>query len=69
MVAVETATKAVKLDNLRERGYQLLMHAYSAVGNRAEALNVYHQFKEILAAEVGTEPSQQTQAIYLGLLE
>ena len=69
MVAVETATEAVKLDNLRERGYQLLMHAYSAAGNRAEALNVYHQCREILAAEVGAEPSQQTQAIYLDLLE
>ena len=45
------------------------MHAYSAAGNRAEALNVYHQFREILSAEVGTEPSAQTQAIYLGLLE
>ena len=28
MVAVETGTEAVKLDNLRERGYQLLMQAY-----------------------------------------
>lgn len=45
------------------------MHADSAAGNRAEALNVYHQFREILSAEVGTEPSEQTQAIYLGLLE
>lgn len=69
MVAVETAIEAVKLDNLRERAYQLLMHAYSAAGNRAEAINVYHQCREILAAEVGTEPSQQTQEIYLGLLE
>lgn len=69
MVAVETATEAVKLDNLRERAYQVLMNAYSAAGNPAEALNVYHRFREILAAEVGTEPSRQTQEIYLGLLE
>jgi DNA-binding SARP family transcriptional activator len=69
MVAVETGTEAVKLDNLRERGYQLLMQTYSAAGNRAEALNVYHQCREILAAEVGTEPSQETQEIYQSLLE
>lgn len=69
MVAVETGTEAVKLDNLRERGYQLLMQAYSAAGNRAEALNVYHQCREILAAELGAEPSQETQDIYLSLLE
>jgi len=42
-----------------------LMQAYSAAGNRAEALNVYHQCREILAAE----PSQETQDIYLSLLE
>ena len=69
MVAVETGTEAVKLDNLRERGYQLLMQAYSAAGNRAEALNVYHQCRGILAAELGAEPSQETQDIYLSLLE
>ena len=69
MVAVEAATEAVKLDNLRERAYQLLMQAYSAAGNRAEALSVYHRCREILAAEVGTEPSQQTQEIYQNLLE
>ena len=45
------------------------MHAYSTAGNRAEALNVYHQLREILSAEVGTEPSDQTQAIFLALLE
>ena len=69
MVAVETGTEAVKLDKLRERGYQLLMQAYSAAGNRAEALNVYHQCRGILAAELGAEPSQETQDIYLSLLE
>ena len=46
-----------------------MMQAYSAAGNRAEALNVYHQCREILAAELGAEPSQETQDIYLSLLE
>ena len=69
MVAVETATEAVKLDNLRERAYQLLMLAYSASSNRAEAVKVYHQLREHLAEELGTSPSAETEAIYLKLLD
>ncbi len=68
-VAVETATEAIRLDNLRERAYLLLMQANSAMGNRAEAVRVYHRFRELLADQIGTDPSKQTEAIYLGLLE
>jgi len=56
------------LDDLRERAYQLLMNAHSATGNRAEAVKVYHRLREILADQIGTEPSKQTEEIYLGLL-
>ena len=68
-VAVETATEAIRLDSLRERAYQLLMKANSAMGNRAEAIRIYHQLRELLADQVGTDPSEQTEAIYLELLE
>ena len=68
MVAIETATEAVRVDNLRERAYQLLMNAYSATSNRAKALEVYHQLRQLLGDELGTQPSATTEAIYLELL-
>ena len=43
--------------------------AYAATGNRAEAVSVYHRFRELLSTDLGTGPSQETEAIYLGLLE
>jgi len=67
-LAVETATEAVKLDTLRERSYRLLMDAYSASGNRAKAVNVYHQLRLLLAEELGTLPTPETEAVYLSLL-
>ena len=66
--AVETATEAVKLDTLRECGYRLLMDAYSASGNRAKAVNVYHQLRLLLADELGTLPTPETEALYLAFL-
>ena len=68
MVAVETATEAIRLDTLREKAYQLLMQENCAIGNRAEAVRVYHQFRELLADQTGPDPSEQTEAIYMGLL-
>ncbi len=67
-VAVDASPEAIRLDDLRERAYQLLMIANSAMGNRAEAVRVYHQLRELLADQLGTDPSEQTEAIYLGLL-
>lgn len=66
--AVETATEAVKQDNLRERAYQILMQAYSAAGNPAQAVNLYHQLRELLDKELGIQPSTETESAYLALL-
>ena len=68
VLAVETATKAVALDPFRERSYQLLMKAYAAGGNRAKAIELYHRLRELLAEELGTETSSETQALYLKML-
>ena len=40
MVAVKTATEAIRLGILREKAYQLLMQANCAIGNRAEAVRI-----------------------------
>ena len=68
-LAVETALEAVNLDPYRERTYQSLMQAYAATGNTVKAVNVYHRFRGLLAQELGTEPSAQTEALYLKLLD
>jgi branched-chain amino acid transport system substrate-binding protein len=45
------------------------MEAQSAAGNDAEALRVYERCRRLLAEELGTYPSPETEAIYRELLE
>lgn len=68
VLAVEAASEAVALDSFRESGYQLLMRAHGAAGNRAEAVRVYHRLRELLTEELGTNPAKETEALYLELL-
>ncbi len=67
-LAVEAATEAVALDSFRESSYRLLMQAHAAIGNRPAAVRVYHRLRELLAEELGTDPSAETEALYLELL-
>ena len=67
--AVETSLEATLLDPYRERTRRCLMEAYSATGNRAKALSAYHELRELLATDLGTEPEPATQALYIKLLD
>ncbi len=67
-LAVEVANEAVTLDSYRESSYQLLMRAHIATGNRAEAVRAYHRLRKLLAEELGTDPSRETETLYLELL-
>ena len=67
--ALESALEAVKLDPYRERAHWCLMRAYAATGNRAKAVAAYHEFRELLANEVGTDPEPETEALYLKILD
>ena len=67
--AVESALEALSIDPYRERTHRCLMRAYAATGNRAKALTAYHEFRQLLTEEVGTEPESETQALYLKLLD
>ena len=67
--AVRAAEELVELEPYRERGYRLLMEAQSAAGNDAEALRTYERCRRLLADELGTYPSSETEAIYRRLLE
>ena len=44
------------------------MRSHAAQGNRAEALRVYQQCRQLLADELGIDPSPETEALYLELL-
>jgi DNA-binding SARP family transcriptional activator len=67
-LAVQHAAEAVTLEPFRETGYQRLMRAHAAAGNRAEAIRVYERCRALLAEELGAAPSPQTEAAYRGLL-
>jgi len=53
---------------LRESGHRLLMRAHAAEGNVAEALRVYERLRVTLRDELGIEPSEPTERLYLELL-
>jgi DNA-binding SARP family transcriptional activator len=67
-LAVQLAGEAVSLEPFREAGYRSLMRAHGAAGNRSEALRVFDHCRRFLAEELGVDPSEQTQAVYLELL-
>jgi len=66
--AVTAASDVLELDPYRETGYQLLMRAHAAAGNRAEALLVYERCRRLLSGELGIDPSPSTEAVYLAIL-
>ncbi len=67
-LAVQYASEVVGLEPFRETGYQRLMRAHATQGNRAEALRAYERCRKLLAEELGTDPSPETEALYLHLL-
>src|SRR3989440_12385370 len=66
--AAKWAEELISLSPFREAGYRRLMEAHAAAGNRAEALQVYERCRRLLAEELGTYPSPETESIYRGLL-
>ena len=67
--AVEKAIEAIALDRYRERSHQHLMRAYAATGDQTKAVGVYHQLRSLLVEELGSDPSPETEALYLELLQ
>jgi peptide/nickel transport system substrate-binding protein len=67
-VSVAAASEAVECDPFRETGYQRLMRAYAATGNRAGALRAFEQCRRLLQDELGVEPDPATEAVYLEIL-
>lgn len=62
-LALRAAAGAVRLEPYRETGYQRLVRIHLAMGNRAEALRAYELCRRLLAEELGTRPTADTEAL------
>jgi predicted ATPase/DNA-binding SARP family transcriptional activator len=67
--AIDAATEAIDTDPFRESSHALLMRAHAALGNTAEALLAYERCRELLAEELGIDPSPETKALHVALLQ
>ena len=66
--AATDAEIVLDVDPYRESAWALLMHAHVASGNPAHALAAYERLRKRLAAELGTSPSAETEALFLDVL-
>ena len=66
--ARRAARELVSLAPFRESAYRLLMEAFVAEENPAEALRVYERLRTLLREELGTYPSAETQSLHERIL-
>ena len=67
--AVEAAQSALAVQPLRETTHRCVMRAHAAAGNRGEALRAFERCRRLLVEELGVDPSAETEAMYLKLLQ
>lgn len=67
--SISTCYRALDKDRCHEDSYRLLIECYVRLGLRGEALRQYRLCARILAREHGVDPSPDTQALYMSLLE
>jgi len=68
MAAADAANAAVAADGYDEESLRILLRAHVAGGRVAAALSAYAQARERLAADLGTDPSPETVALYTAIL-
>jgi two-component SAPR family response regulator len=61
--ALETAHRALAINNLREDAHRLVLRALAAARRRAEALKHYQDLVALLKRELKTEPDAATKAL------
>jgi len=59
--------RALEVDGSAEGVYRRLMVCYQRLGRHAEALDTYRRCREMLAALLGTKPSNETEALLEGI--
>ncbi|MEM1278439.1 MAG: BTAD domain-containing putative transcriptional regulator [Cyanobacteria bacterium P01_H01_bin.152] len=68
-MALSYAQKLLQMNDLNEAAYYTLMRLYGLSGDRANALQSYHQCMTILREELGIVPSTNTRQLYEQLLD
>lgn len=66
--SVAAASAAIDLEPLAEGTHRRLMAAHAAAGDRTAALLAYRRCREVLADELGLEPSDQTEVAHRSVL-
>ncbi|WP_165368282.1 AfsR/SARP family transcriptional regulator [Phytoactinopolyspora endophytica] len=66
--AVAAARRAVALAPYRESVYARLMECHVAAGDRAEAVRVYTELRDLLSEVMGISPAPEVEHIYLEAL-
>jgi SARP family transcriptional regulator, regulator of embCAB operon len=67
-LAVQYAAEIIELEPFQETGYRNLMQMHAQMGNRGEALRVFGKCRELLRDELGADPSQETERVFLEIL-
>lgn len=62
--AIDAARRRLAIDTLHEPAHQLLMQLYAQAGQRSAALRQYRACAQLLAQELGVQPSDETVRIY-----
>ncbi|HEX6337069.1 MAG TPA: BTAD domain-containing putative transcriptional regulator [Jiangellaceae bacterium] len=66
--AIRAARRAVELAPFRESGYARLMECHLAAGDRAEAVRVYGELRDLLRDSMGLSPAPEVERVYLKAL-
>ena len=66
--ALEMAKRAVAINPLAERAYQVLMTSAYSLWRQDEALAAYDRCRRLLADELGADPMDETVALHLSIL-
>ncbi len=61
------ARRLLALDPLREAAHRAVMQALAAAGERNQALRQYEALRDMLARELGTEPSTETERLKVAI--
>ena len=67
-LAASLADQVLALDPMAEEACRCAMQGLWAAGRTAEALRRHAELRAVLAAELGVDPTPQTQAVYAKLL-
>lgn len=67
--SIEFASAAIAADLYDEEALRMLMLAHRGSGSNGAGLAAYAQVRTHLAEELGVQPSRETEAVYLALLQ